>query len=389
MEDIQKSIYQKLIDAFADEEFQKEINQYRYNIEAELRKYIEWLVPGLQPSQKIFQSPESRIKSKVSFQEKIYRKDYIHKWTASGERRDIQNEILANLPDLIGFRITCFFMDDEKILYDKLREFEQQGGFQKIALDFSENTQQKNGHRIYKVSGKYDQRVSFELQIKSAVHNIWGEVEHRTIYKGTQYAIDFKQRRAVTKELFNILRSSDRQLLTLFKSQYTEQDLVCGLFAEQTKDAIAKYANTTYLAGHYKSFFDIFLKSSRDDIRVYVSASLSKAATRYEKKAIALATLTPEAAALASDITHTFLEYYLQIQYRIAQELYIFESYDQFIQYLAKITIDYLPKEDDPEQIEGDAFSDDEETDASDTGRREQLLFLLKDWLPDAVKEDK
>ena len=64
-------MHKKLVDAFDDVDFQKQLNQYRYEIEIELKKFIDWLVVKLKPTQKIFHSPESRIKSKVSFEEKI------------------------------------------------------------------------------------------------------------------------------------------------------------------------------------------------------------------------------------------------------------------------------------------------------------------------------
>lgn len=387
MEDRKNNTYQRLIDAFVDENFQKEINEYRYAIELELVKYMEWLAKVLEPSQKIYRSPESRIKSKASFQEKIYRKDYVHKWTVGENPRDIQNEILVRLPDLIGFRITCFFIDDEKVIYDRLKEYDQGGNFQQVVLDFSEKTRQKNGHIIYKVSGKYAGRVSFELQIKSAVHNIWGEVEHKTIYKGSQYAIDLEQRQSVTEEVFNVLRASDHQLLTLFTNQYTEQDLVCGLFAEQTKKVIAEFAGTDYLAGHYRSFFEIFLQTGRDDIRRYVSNSLSKPRGTYQKSTVLLKHIAPKANQLAERIKAVFLEYYLQIQYCISQELYVFKDYNEFILYLADVIIRYALPDEEPNQINDDAFSDDEETDESGAEDQEVLLELLKDWMPDAVKE--
>ena len=168
--------HQQLVNAFSNEAFQKEINQYRHDIEQELGKFIEWLLTQLESSQLIFRSPESRIKSKAGFSDKISRKDYIHNWQIDGNERNIQNEILEKLPDLIGFRITCFFMKDEEIIYEKLKLYYTENKFQCIHLNFDEKTTQKNGHKIYKVSGHYQDKVSFELQIKSAVHNIWGEV---------------------------------------------------------------------------------------------------------------------------------------------------------------------------------------------------------------------
>lgn len=386
MEERIKDARQKLIDAFASDAFQREIYQYRSDIELELMKFLEWLQQELKPSQKIFHSPESRIKSKTSFDEKINRKDYIHKWDLEGDVRSIQDEILKGLSDLIGFRITCYFMDDEEVIYKSLEQYNAKIGFQDIQLNFDEGTEQQNGHKIYKVSGLYLGRVSFEIQIKAMVHNVWGEVEHKTIYKGRQYAVDPSRQRTVTEEIFSILKASDKQLLALFTHEYTEEDLVFGLFAEQTKQHIAKAANTDYLAVHYRGFFDIFSAASRTAIVSFVSATL--VGRPYERTAIAVASHDQKIKALADDIKKGFVEYYLQVQYSIAQELYIFKDYDGFVLYLAKTLIEKGgPSEDeDGLPIEKDAFFDEEETEylpEDDTGL---FLDLLADKLPGARK---
>lgn len=384
MEDRKKQDCQKLIDAFSDTGFQEKINQYRYEIEQELVKFIEWLLTALEPRQKIFHSPESRIKSKAGFAEKISRKDYVHKWTVDADRSAIQEEILAKLPDLIGFRITCFFMDDEEVIYNRLKEYYAQGKLNDIRLDFDEGTKQKNGHMIFKVSGLYQNRVSFELQIKAMVHNIWGEVEHKTIYKGTQYTMDLEQRRTITEEIFHVLKASDQQLLSLFTHQYTVQDLVCGLFAEQTRQNVAKASGTEYLAGHYKSFFDIFLRTAGSDICSYVSSALVK--QPFKKRQIGTEEIDGKTRELAGEIKAAFLEYYLQIQYIIAQELYDFKDFDRFLLYMADILYSCLSEDEDSEMIDGDAFFEEEEAEDLEGGQHNLLLDLLKDKLPDAYR---
>ncbi len=259
-------------------------------------------------------------------------------------------------------------------------------------MNFDEKTTQKNGHKIYKVSGHYQDKVSFELQIKSAVHNIWGEVEHKTIYKGSLFAIDLKQRQTITSEVFNILSASDQQLLSLFTHKYTEQDLICGLFAEKTRRHVAEASDTEYLAGHYKSFFDIFLQAERDNIAAFIASSLS--GTPYAKTTFEVDDSCTKILLFADNIKDTFLEYYLQVQYNISQELHDFSDYDAFIQYLASTIISTYSSsdEEDPDIIEDDAFSEPEDFEdegASDSKGLDMLLIVLKDKLPDAFKEGK
>lgn len=390
MGEYREAEHEKIIEAFSDLEFQERVNQYRYQIEKELRLFIEWLVDKLEPSQKIFRSPESRIKSDVSFEEKIYRKDYIHKWEFGADKESIQHEILANLPDLIGFRITCYFIDDEPFIYDKLKEYHDKlRKFSNIQLDFSEGTQQKNGLVIYKVSGKYkgDEEVSFELQIKAAVHNVWGEVDHKTIYKGRQYLIDPSEKQTVTNEIFNILKASDHQLLALFKNQYTQDDLVCGLFAEQTREVVKEIAKTDYLGNHYKMFFSVFFGSGKEELYSYVSATLIRKPEQYKKKRISVGLSKKEYSELIEDIKSAFLDYYLQIQFCMAQELYVFDSYDSFLLYMVEIVAGGYISYSEPEQIEDDAFDDEDENQEPTKDERTTILDMLKDKLPDALKE--
>lgn len=387
MNELSNENYQKLVKAFQDKKFQKRINQYRYDIELELKLFIEWLALVLEPSQKIFHSPESRIKSKISFEEKIYRKDYINKWSLSGTIDDIQHEILNNLSDLIGFRITCFFMDDEETIYKKLQEYQELHKFSNIALDFSEGTNQKNGKKIYKVSGKYKDTVSFEVQIKAATHSVWGEVEHKTIYKGRQYSINSQERQTITEEIFNILRASDQQLLALFKNDYTQDDLVCGLFAEQTKDKIKDIAKTEYLAGHYMSFFSIFLPTARDNICQYVSAILSNNALPYIKREPNLGAPNDIDIQIVQSIKDSFLEYYLNVQYYIAQQLYVFKDYDEFILYMAKTVSTRFAIDEDEDYIDEDVFSESDNDELPTMEYDKLILEVLEDKMPDARKK--
>lgn len=49
MEEKNKENRQRLMDAFASEDFQKEIYQYRSDIELELTKFLEWMQEELKP----------------------------------------------------------------------------------------------------------------------------------------------------------------------------------------------------------------------------------------------------------------------------------------------------------------------------------------------------
>ena len=105
--------------AFDDEQFQKQLQKYRDDIELLIREFIQRVKKSEQQIM-MFDSIESRIKSTESFVQKMSRKNYVHTWKLSECKNENQQFILNNLSDLIGFRITCYFIDDEKKIYDLL-----------------------------------------------------------------------------------------------------------------------------------------------------------------------------------------------------------------------------------------------------------------------------
>lgn len=136
---------------------------------------------------------QSRIKSKESLREKIVRnRYYVH--------YDNAQSIIDSLSDVIGCRIECRFLQDEKILVDQLyKTFTQKHGDfysreedDTIFLNLADQQpqKQKNGLSIYRFDGYYvlgKERIRFELQIKSLVNSFWGSIEHRLVYKNNNY----------------------------------------------------------------------------------------------------------------------------------------------------------------------------------------------------------
>lgn len=139
-------------------------------------------------------------------------------------------------------------------------------------MNFQENIKQKNGHIIYKVTGKYKNKYNFEIQIKSLFHNVWGEVEHKTIYKNQQYDFSNSIKKSITEEIFNLLKASNNQLYSIINFKYEKIELIKALFFEETHEKIFKQNNTHILGKHYTNFF-AFLANEEDLIN-FVSKSL-------------------------------------------------------------------------------------------------------------------
>ena len=366
----------KLLDAFSQKAFQDELQIVRLAIEAELNTFLQYLKKELLPEQKLFDNIESRVKSQESFQEKIHRKDYLHIWQVEDDIKANQRLIATNLPDLIGFRINCFFWPDESKIYEILEKYYAGHNFPNFTLDFSENKKQKNGHIIYKLTGKYTEPTdrekvyNFEIQIKSIMHNIWGEVDHKTVFKSRDYDADCSSKKTITEELFHILQASDKQLLTLLGRKNDEKRLIYALFYTQTKDHMIMKCGTDILAAHYTAFFEFFEghEQTYNCIREYVAHSLLT--MQYTRKLLQKPVLSEKLQTLQSYIVHKFYEYNLRCLFYIFDLLYSTtnaansteeELFQNFLAHLSVWAIDFSGIGND------EAYEDDEDFDSDDT----------------------
>lgn len=345
--------------AFMAKSFQADLTKMRLAIEKKLKEFLKIMHSELNDNQLFFNNVESRVKSPSSFMEKIERKDYLLTWDITNDITHNQQQIATKLSDLIGFRITCFFMQDEKDIYDLLRKVAVYEDFKDLHLNFDENTTQANGHTIYKVTGTYEapnhqwvKTCCFELQIKAIMHNIWGEVEHKTIYKEQDYDPYTDDKKKITEQIFNILQASDQQLVTLFSRKNDLDKLTCAMFYEQTKEDVQKQAHTKILGFHYKVFFHLFNKQNENEqIKQYVGSTLLGVPyARISTKSVAA---PPKTDILADMIRKQFFHYNLNCLFLICKLLYELDDYNEFIPFLARYLLNIY---DSPVSTEVDAF---------------------------------
>lgn len=238
----------------------------------------------------------SRVKSADSLREKIIRNRLYIK------HEDAQ-EILSELSDGIGLKIECRFMDEEDRIYEAIMKSlinEKQGdyasfiGYPHVYINNTERQpqMQKNGFTIYRLDGYYQtshDKVNFELQIKSLVNSFWGDIEHKLVYKNTNYYVydDFMKRllssinsnlSIIDQQLrivYDEMEDGDRHQMGLVSEDNFEKLLakaINDLFTEKLKDSIGftiNIKNTSNILGHY-----IFVKNIREDIGNDNSASL-------------------------------------------------------------------------------------------------------------------
>ena len=366
-----------LLSAFSALIDDNSLKEARNKIEEKLNSFIKNVKKGFQPEQRIFDSVESRKKSDESFLEKIHRKGYIHTWEVNNNLQSNMKLIAKNLPDLLGYRINCFFIEDERKIYDEIKHHYTNHFFgEDIQLDFSENRKQKNGHVIYKLSGLYNNQFHFEVQIKSVMHNIWGEVEHKTIYKSRSYDVNTTTKEIFTTEIFNILNASDKQLSSLFRSRIQEKELVQALFFEQTKDIVAKKCKTHILASHYNGFFELFNQYYKQ-IRNYVALTLL--GQEFPRMDVFEKVENDKVKKLKEKITSEFYEYYLSCQYHIFELLYQDTDYDVFLTLLSEILYNkFILVDTDDDEYSLDFFNDDEdENDRSEEKNYDSIMIKL------------
>lgn len=140
----------------------------------------------------------SRVKSKHSFKEKLYRKniglqisDDLSLENNIDEKQAIIREKILRIDDIIGLRIVTELKFDcnnvYKLIKEKSEDFEEKG----IIFNSNELENQpevmKNGLHIYRIKGVYNSIYGFELQIKSKIEEAWGEMDHSIFYK--DYAV--------------------------------------------------------------------------------------------------------------------------------------------------------------------------------------------------------
>lgn len=349
-----------IITAYSNTNFMEMIEKKRVEIEGLLYSFIDE-VSDRKMSNKII----SRIKSKESLKEKLERKNYIEEWNLeSCDAKSIQSAICKELPDLLGFRLNCYFKNDEKIIYEALEKHLKTN--ESIELEESPNHKQSNGHDIYKIAGKYKEinnSFSFEIQVKSLIHDTWGEVEHSIIYKSMAYDSCSELKKGVIEGLYNVLEGADKQLQKLYAYKSNIDAIKLELFYHLTND-------NSIMGIHYQNFLNLkpFFNQLTRVIDRYIGSKLLE--NEFYKESI------------ESDIEINLAKYKERINgYKwkkicdIAKNIYDFTDNDHFLKYTIKQIIDSSKSTDEEETpfIEEATEEDKEQTLVFTT-----LSFLLE-----------
>lgn len=239
--------------------------------------------------------PTSRIKSLTSFEEKLVRKNYIKTWEIEKKQdgtNDLKRTILKRLDDIIGFRINCYFKKDEVTIYSDIINYFENHSIRIKDYGTEDNKKyndkneisekikkQKNKEAIYKIvcifKDSKGNEYPFELQIKSLVHNLWGEVDHEIAYKAKLYDYDYERKTQIIKAVFDSLKASDTQLVNLYKNKYEEMDMIHSLFFLYSHSDVQKSLNGKNPTFYYHKFFTLFNDTeSVNKIKEYVGKKI-------------------------------------------------------------------------------------------------------------------
>lgn len=343
-----------LMEAYDDADFQNELKVVRDKIRNDFEEFARKIGRFCERIDNIF-SLEARVKTADSFEEKIYRKNYIDMWEIDSDKKVNQNMIKRELTDIIGIRINCYFYQFEDRLYSAFQKNSQAFIDKGYELDFTENTKQKNGHDIYKFSGVYAGEYHFEVQIKSVIHNVWGETEHKTVYKNLSYDGYIKEKKTITNSLYSILRSSEEQLFSLFSMEETEDQLLRSLFFCYTKIDVSTACKTRILAYHYENFFRAF--HNQVEVKSFVIAKLT--GVEYKKTDVTISHQCDDKLDLLKE---KFPIFYLECLYNIDSVLHNHESFESFLSYFLESVFGIEDEDEfDKEYGVGNAYDEEEE----------------------------
>ena len=148
------------------------------------------------------------------------------------------------------------------------------------------NTIQKNGHVIYKIACKYIEVkniFSFEVQVKSLLNDVWGEVEHSIIYKSKIYDSRKILKEEIVEGLYDILDGADRQLNNLYSFNADTKEIKNELFYKFASESLRE---EMILGEDYSVFFSLtqYIEFSTEYIDEYLGRKLLK--EEYIKKTI-------------------------------------------------------------------------------------------------------
>lgn len=253
-----------------------ERNELYHELEQQLKEYLYAIFSD---DSEMIVDIFSRVKTRESLREKIIRNRFYIDYESS-------EEILDNLSDLIGVSIECRFIEEEYkvlkrlreyfIIHDEASDYYYNEKHPKLFLDASSRQPQvqKNGFSIYRIDGFIlhdDLKINFELQIKALVHAFWGDIEHKLVYKNTNYYVYDSFMIDILSSIKANLTIIDRQLSIIYNQMQNSSMSDVSISEKSFEKIVTKAINDLFAMKMNESIgFTINLKSTSSILGHYI-----------------------------------------------------------------------------------------------------------------------
>lgn len=315
----------EIINLYKNQDFQKNLENQCKEIENKLNDFVKNYNTDIEDNSKIKDKVISRIKSSQSLREKLKRKNYFSKDMENKETEIIFDELKNKLKDMIGFRINCYFKKDEQVVFNSLKTY-----LEELEFEINDDTiKPAIGPKILKMyCSKKGYSIKFEIQVKSLFHDVWGEVDHKIIYKARGFDSRLVFINQVIESLWGIIEGADNQLSCIFQSNVNEVKTKQELFYTITSGGM----EDKILYKHYSNFFSLLERTSNymEYINQYLGYSLLNKDDKFKKKNLR----TMQSNKFTEKINQKADIYKLDRVCEIAKYIFDFENNDQFISYI-------------------------------------------------------
>lgn len=198
----EREIINELVLIYSDKDFQDELEGHANQISVYFKGLLNDVGHnfGLTSETSVhkikYYSLVHRVKESDSLNEKFYRNNLLSKEFGKlkfVDGKDVQERKLEaksafkKCDDIIGVKILTDLNNDCVKVFSILKDNELYLKENNIVLQKkdleNQPTPMKNGLFLYKIKGTYIENIAFELQIKSKLQSVWGDMEHSLFYK--------------------------------------------------------------------------------------------------------------------------------------------------------------------------------------------------------------
>jgi ppGpp synthetase/RelA/SpoT-type nucleotidyltranferase len=194
-----------IVEVYSDEDFQSELKNTTDTICNKLSALIDKnggaydLVSSNSVRPLRYYSVDGRVKERASFHEKMIRGNLVYNFLDKKRyksRKQILNDhvharkiIKEVVDDIIGIKILTEVEADCKKIHRLLEDIysialnDKSDIYLEIEDLKSQPIKMRNGLEFYKIKGVYASTFKFELQIKSKLLSVWGDMDHSIFYK--------------------------------------------------------------------------------------------------------------------------------------------------------------------------------------------------------------